>query len=75
MVKVTVGNNLKQKDVVVPQDTTLYDVLTQNGISTNTGFIQLNGQTIDLDELDSTFEDFGITDSCLLVSVAKASNG
>ena len=54
MVKVTVGNNLKQKDVVVPQNTTLYDVLTQNGISTNTGFIQLNGQTID--ERDITLQ-------------------
>ena len=74
MIKVTVGNNTKREDIIVNANTTLRQALDQAGVSFTSGTTNLNGTPVCHDELDDTFADFGITDRCYLLSVAKADN-
>lgn len=74
MIRVTVGNNLKRSAVVVPPTTTLRQVLVEAGIDFNLGTTNLDGDALTPDELEMTFADHGVTDSCYLLNVAKADN-
>jgi len=74
MIKVTVGNNVERKDVIVTPDTTLRAALDEAGINYGIGMMNLNGTPLGDDDLDSTFADFEITDRCFLLNVVKADN-
>jgi len=74
MIKVTVGNNVERKDVIVTPDTTLRAALDEAGINYGIGMMNLNGTPLSDDDLDSTFADFEITDRCFLLNVVKADN-
>jgi len=73
MIKVTVGNNVKREQVIVPATTTLRQVLENAGIDYATrGTIHLDGATLNPGDLDKTFAQFGITEKCFLLQVVKA---
>ena len=74
MIKVVMGNNVKRKSEILDENTTLREALEDAGIDYTTGVMNLDGTTIDTDELDQTFADFGITDKCYLLNVVKADN-
>lgn len=74
MVSVTVGNNVTKEVVLVESTATLKSALERKGISTTSGVFQLNGETISNSDLDKSFADFGITDSCFLLNVKKVDN-
>lgn len=74
MIKVTVGNNLSRKSVIVPETSTLREILEANEVNYNTGMTSLDGATLVPGDIDKTFADFGITEKCYLLNVVKADN-
>ncbi len=75
MIKVTVGNNVKREQVIVPATTTLRQVLENAGIDYATrGSLHLDGAPLGPGDLDKTFADFGITERTFLLQVIKADN-
>lgn len=74
MIKVTVGNNLSRKSVIVEETATLREVLEDNEINYTTGMTALDGATLKAGDLDKTFADFGISEKCYLLNVVKADN-
>ena len=74
MIKVTVGNNVDRKAVIVDENSTLRTVLEDNGVDYSRGVMHLDGVSLQAGELDKTFASFGITEKCYLLSVVKADN-
>lgn len=74
MIKVTVGNNIKRRSVIVSENTTLRTCLEDNGVDYTRGVMHLDGSSLDPGDLDKTFADFGITEKCFLLNVVKADN-
>ena len=76
MIKVTMGNNVKRdKDKILDPNTTLRAALEEAGIDYTRGLMHLDGSPLEPGDLDKTFADFGITEKCFLLNVAKADNG
>jgi len=74
MIKVTIGNNVKRKDEILNENTTLREALEIAEIDYTTGIMNLDGSTLNHGDLDKTFADFGITEKCFLLNVVKADN-
>jgi len=74
MIKVTMGNNVKRKDEILDENTTLRQALEEAGIDYNRGTMNLDGSPLCPGDLDKTFADFGITNKCFLLNVVKADN-
>ena len=74
MIKVVVGNNAKRTPVIVEPSKTLRSVLEENHIDYSLGAMHLDGATLNPGDLDKTFEDFGIRETCFLLNVAKTDN-
>lgn len=75
MIQVTVGTNTDRNRVMVNPGTTVRTVLEDNHIDYAAGAIRLDSEPISGAELDKTFEDFGITEKCYLLSIVKANGG
>ena len=74
MIKVTVGNNVERNSVIVDENVTLKSVLEQVEFDYSRTSMNLDGTTLRAGDINKTFADFGITDSCYLLAVAKADN-
>lgn len=74
MIKVTIGTNTNRRSVNVDPNRTIKSVLDEQNVNYATGILQLDGATLQPGEINKTFADFGITDSCYLISVVKADN-
>lgn len=74
MIKVTIGTNTNRRSVNVDPNRTIKSVLDEQGINYTTGTLHLDGATLQPGEINKTFADFGITDSCYLIAVVKADN-
>lgn len=76
MIRVTVGNNLSRKNVTIEDETatTLKSVLEENQIDYTRFSVNLDGATLQPGDLEKTFADFGITNSCFLLAVTKMDN-
>ena len=74
MIKVTIGTNTNRKAVNVDPNRTIKSVLDEQAINYTTGTLHLDGATLQPGEINKTFADFGITDSCYLIAVVKADN-
>lgn len=74
MIKVMVGNNVKRQAVIVESSATLRSVLENAGVDYARGTTNLDGSPLQGGELDKTFEEFGITEKCFLLNVAKLDN-
>lgn len=75
MIRVTVGTNTNYKQVIVDPSTTLKEVLDGQHINYSVGGIHLDGLSVAGGELNKTFAEHGITESCFLISVVKADGG
>lgn len=73
-ISVTIGNNTKRAAYTVDSATTLAAAMKEHGVDPNVGTVALNGATLQKSELQKTFDDFGVTDSCFLISSVKADN-
>ena len=74
MIKVTIGTNTNRRNVNVDPNRTIKSVLDEQDINYSTGILQLDGATLQPGEINKTFADFNITESCYLISVVKADN-
>lgn len=73
MIKVTVGNNMSRKPVIVPETTTLAEAAAQAGIDFTGRTVQLNGCIVT--DMSKTFSEYGIAGGeAWLLSVAKLEN-
>ena len=74
MIKVFMGNNVTRTEEILESSTTIRAALDLAGIDYTIGLMNLNGTTLKPDDLDKTFDDFEITESCFLLNVVKADN-
>lgn len=75
MIRVKVGTGVtERKTVIVDENRTLRSVLDENGILYDTGIVSLNGASVQGADLDKTFKDYNIVDSCFLINIIKTSN-
>ncbi len=74
MIQVTVGTNVNRSRVVVSPDTTIRQVLENNDVNYETTNVHLDGASLQVGDIDKTFSDFNIQESCYLIAVAKADN-
>jgi len=74
MIKVTCGNNVKRNTVIVPADTTLREVLEDEGIDYSRGTVNLDGSSLAPGDIDKSFDELGVKEKCFLLSVVKADN-
>ena len=74
MVRVIVGNNTSRKAVIVDNTATLKEACEQAGFDYTKGGMMLDGATLGAGDMNKTFADFGVVDTCNLISVAKVDN-
>lgn len=74
MLKVTMGNNVNRKSVIIDENTTLRSALEANGVDYTRGAMQLDGATLQPGDLDKTFADFGVGEKCFLLAITKTDN-
>ena len=74
MIRAMIGNNLKRDAYNVKPSDTLRSALDLAGIDYGVGLMHLDGASLSPGDLDKTFADFGITEKCFLLNVAKAEN-
>ena len=74
MIRATVGNNVSRQNLIVDENTTLKAALEQAGVDYTRGSITLDGATVPAGGLNKTFAEYGVTESCYLLNVAKADN-
>ena len=74
MIKVTVGNNVKRETKIVEEESTLRAVLEEAGVDYSRGAMHLDGSSLRPGDLDKTFAEIGITDTCYLLNVVKQDN-
>lgn len=74
MIKLKIATNSTRKEVIVPAETTVEEVLTENNISTNGAALHLDGAVVRPDEFDMSLEDLGVEDEteATLVLIIKA---
>lgn len=75
MIRVTIGTNTNRKSITLNPNTTIREALEDNNIDYSTGGIHLDGLAIAGSDLDKSFAEYGIEESCYLVSVVKADGG
>lgn len=74
MINVTIGTNTSRKKVIVDPNTTLADVLADNGVNTSVGTIHVDGMPISRSDYEKTLSELDIKDNAYIISVAKADN-
>ena len=74
MIKVTLSNNTNRVTVLVPETDTIKDTLQNNNIIIGAGTLSLDGMPLGAGDINKTFAQMNITDSCFLVSIVKSDN-
>lgn len=75
MIKVTVGTNHSMTEVVVAKDTTIRQVLQDQNLNYAHSIVFLASKCLVGQELDKTFEDYGVEEETLLTCTEKAISG
>jgi hypothetical protein len=74
MIQVTLGTNTNRKKVTVDPNTQIKTVLNDNEINYEVATLHMDGATLQPGDLNRTFTDFGVSESCYLIAVVKADN-
>lgn len=74
MIQVTIGTNTNRKKVTIDPNRTLRSVLEENEINYAVAQLHMDGASLQPGDLDKTFSQLGIVDSCYLIAVVKADN-
>lgn len=74
MIEVTIGTNTSRKKVTVDPSKSLKTVLNENAVKYETATMHLDGSTLSAGDLNKSFSDFGIIESCALIAVVKSEN-
>jgi len=74
MISVTVGSGLSRKAYSVDPERTLKSVLDEHQINYSVAPVHLDGSSVSSAELNKTFTEMGVVDSCYLIAVVKSDN-
>lgn len=75
IIRVIAGNNVERKTYSIPNNRTIREFLeTETTIDCTRGTLHLSGTTLTAEDLDRSFEEMGIEDTCSLLSIIKADN-
>lgn len=74
MIRVSISNNMKRETVIVDENTTLKQAIESNGFNVASGNWHLDGATLMAGEVNKTFAQMGVRESCYLNSIVKADN-
>ena len=74
MVKVVYGDNLNRNEDITSATTTLKSFLDAHGFDYSNRGMNLDGSPLSAGDLNKTFADFGVSESCYLLAVAKVDN-
>lgn len=75
MIQVTVGTNLKNATISVDETTTTpKSLFIEQGVIIDRTTNYLDGNILSDEDLNLTFADLGVIDSCALISVIKLNN-
>ena len=74
MINVIIGTNVTRTTVIVTPDTIIKDILSANDVDYSTKQVHLDGVLLDVEGMNKSLEDFGITDKCMLIAATKTSN-
>jgi len=75
MIKVTVGTNHGMTEVVAEKTKTVREVLQEQNLNYANSQIFLDSKCLVGQELDKTFEDYGVGEEVLLTCTEKAISG
>ena len=74
MIQATIGTNTSRNKVSVAPGTSLREVLDEQEVNYSVANVHLDGCALKPGDLDKSFADLGITDSCYLIAVIKSDN-
>jgi hypothetical protein len=74
MIQVTIGTNTNRKKITIDANKTIKDTLDENGVNYSVATLHMDGATLQPGEINKTFAEMGVTESCYLIAVVKADN-
>lgn len=74
MVKVTVGSTMDRTEVIVSDEATPKQVLTEQKVDYSRATIHLDGAPITPAQMNTSFAKLGIVDTAMLIAVVKSDN-
>lgn len=74
MIQVKIGTNAQRKTVILDENTTLKRALEDNEVDYSVGNVHLDGSALNPGELNKTFAELGVVESCFLLCVVKVDN-
>lgn len=74
MIQVRLGNTTETRTVVIAKTTTLKQALQDNNIDYSMATLYLNGCTLQPSDVEKSFADHGINDSCTLMAIVNTKN-
>lgn len=74
MIKIIVKSNTTSKSIIADENRTLRSILEEAGVDYSVGTTSLDGVSLPAGGIDKTFADYGVTEKCYLMNVAKMDN-
>lgn len=74
MISVELTTKGKRKAITIDENKTVKEVLEANGVDFRLTPPMLDGASLDMEEIESTFADLGVETRCNLTCVVKTSN-
>lgn len=74
MIKIIVKSNTTSKSIIADENRTLRSILEETGVDYSVGTTSLDGVSLPAGGIDKTFADYGVTEKCYLMNVAKMDN-
>lgn len=74
MISVTIGTNTNRVKKTVDPSMTLRQILDENEVNYATANVCLDGCALQPGDMDKTFTQLNVTESCYLIAVVKADN-
>lgn len=74
MISVTLSSNTNRTTVIVPEDTTVKQVLTDNNMNLGAGTVSLDGIPLTASDMAKTLAELGAKETCFLTVVVKSDN-
>lgn len=74
MIQVTIGTNTQRTKVTVDPTSTLRSVLDTNEVNYAVANVHMDGASLKPGDMDKTFAELGVTESCYLIAVIKQDN-
>lgn len=75
VINLTIGTNTTRKVIVVPDTTTVEQIIRDNEVSTSNCTLTLNGSSLSSDEYSMTLADLDATPDSMLIAIVASKAG